>query len=42
MPGAKPPQAAREAARQVLLVLNASPYHMRKQESRYDVMRVSA
>ncbi len=37
--GAKAPQAAREAGAQVLLVLNASPYHMRKQESRYDVMR---
>src|SRR5437879_7297658 len=36
---AKAPQAAREAGAQVLLVLNASPYHMRKQESRYDVMR---
>src|SRR6267154_208517 len=37
--GAKAPQPAREAGAQVLLVLNASPYHMRKQESRYDVMR---
>jgi len=37
--GAKAPEAAREAGAQVLLVLNASPYHMRKQESRYDVMR---
>jgi NAD+ synthetase len=36
---AKAPQAAREAGAQVLLVLNASPYHMRKQQSRYDVMR---
>src|SRR5437879_12562905 len=36
---AKVPQAARDAGAQVLLVLNASPYHMRKQESRYDVMR---
>jgi|SRR5579864_74206 len=33
------PQAARQAGAQVLLVLNASPYHMYKQESRYDVMR---
>ncbi|MGB5081986.1 MAG: NAD+ synthase [Burkholderiales bacterium] len=33
------PQAARDAGARVLLVLNASPYHMRKQESRYDVMR---
>ena len=36
---AKAPQAAREAGAQVLLVLNASPYHMHKQESRHDVMR---
>jgi NAD+ synthase/NAD+ synthase (glutamine-hydrolysing) len=36
---AKAPRAAREAGAQVLLVLNASPYHVRKQESRYDVMR---
>jgi NAD+ synthetase len=36
---AKAPRAAREAGAQVLLVLNASPYHMRKQASRYDVMR---
>ncbi len=33
------PRRAREAGAQVLLVLNASPYHMRKQASRYDVMR---
>src|SRR5262245_49761123 len=33
------PRAAREAGAQVLLVLNASPYHMGKQESRVDVMR---
>jgi len=33
------PRAARDAGARVLLVLNASPYHMRKQESRYDVMR---
>ncbi|HMH19583.1 MAG TPA: NAD+ synthase [Burkholderiales bacterium] len=37
--GANAPEAAREAGAQVLLVLNASPYHMRKQESRHDVMR---
>ncbi len=37
--GAKAPQAARDAGAQVLLVLNASPYHMHKQETRYDVMR---
>ena len=36
---AKAPRAAREAGAQVLLVLNASPYHMGKQASRYDVMR---
>jgi NAD+ synthase (glutamine-hydrolysing) len=36
---ARAPRAARDAGAQVLLVLNASPYHMRKQESRYDVMR---
>src|SRR3989475_479435 len=36
---ANAPKAARDAGAQVLLVLNASPYHMRKQESRYDVMR---
>jgi NAD+ synthetase len=36
---AKAPRAAREAGAQVLLVLNASPYHMHKQQSRYDVMR---
>ena len=33
------PRAARDAGAQVLLVLNASPYHLRKQHSRYDVMR---
>jgi len=36
---AKAPKAARDAGAQVLLVLNASPYHMRKQQSRHDVMR---
>ena len=36
---AKAPRAAREAGAQVLLVLNASPYHMHKQQSRHDVMR---
>jgi NAD+ synthase (glutamine-hydrolysing) len=36
---AKAPQAAREAGAQVLLTLNASPYHMGKQTSRDDVMR---
>lgn len=34
-----PPMAARAAGAEVLLVLNASPYHIRKQETRYDVMR---
>ncbi len=33
------PMLARDAGAQVLLVLNASPYHMRKQGTRYDVMR---
>jgi NAD+ synthetase len=36
---AKAPRAARDAGAQVLLVLNASPYHMHKQQSRHDVMR---
>ena len=36
---AQAPRAARAAGAQVLLVLNASPYHLRKQHSRYDVMR---
>ena len=36
---AEAPRDARAAGAQVLLVLNASPYHMRKQHSRYDVMR---
>ncbi len=31
--------AAREAGAEVLLVLNASPYHMNKQSSRYEVIR---
>ena len=33
------PRAARAAGAEVLLVLNASPYHLRKQHTRYDVMR---
>jgi NAD+ synthase (glutamine-hydrolysing) len=33
------PRIARAAGAEVLLVLNASPYHLRKQHSRYDVMR---
>ena len=33
------PRAAGKAGAQVLLVLNASPYHLRKQQTRYDVMR---
>lgn len=36
---ARAPLAAREAGAQVLLVLNASPYHLRKQETRHDVIR---
>ena len=36
---AEAPRAAREAGAGVLLVLNASPYHMSKQRVRYDVMR---
>jgi NAD+ synthetase len=33
------PRAAREAGANVLLVLNASPYHMDTQRVRYDIMR---
>lgn len=33
------PQAARHAGATVLLVLNASPYHLQKQGTRYKVMR---
>ena len=33
------PSAAKAAGAQVLLVLNASPYHVRKQATRHDVMR---
>lgn len=33
------PAAAREAGAAILLVLNASPYHVRKQSTRYSVMR---
>src|SRR5262245_45613804 len=36
---AKAPRAARDAGAQVLLSLNASPYHVGKQMSRDDVMR---
>ena len=36
---AEAPMAARQAGAQVLLVLNASPYHLRKQDTRYRVMR---
>ncbi len=36
---AEAPRAAHEAGASVLLVLNASPYHMGKQQVRYDVMR---
>ena len=31
--------AARDAGAQVLLVLNASPYHMNKQQTRYEIVR---
>lgn len=34
-----PARLAREAGAQVLLALNASPYHMEKQMSRYEVLR---
>ena len=37
--GGGAPMLAARAGAQVLLVLNASPYHVRKQASRYDVMR---
>jgi NAD+ synthetase len=37
--GARAPKAPRAAGAEVLLVLNASPYHLRKQQTRYDVMR---
>src|SRR5215467_317498 len=37
--GANAPEAARKAGAEVLLVLNASPYHIGKQASRHDVMR---
>ena len=37
--GARAPLLAREAGAQVLLVLNASPYHLSKQQTRYEVMR---
>jgi NAD+ synthetase len=36
---ASAPRAAREAGANVLLVLNASPYHLDKQRIRHDVMR---
>ena len=36
---AEAPRAAHEAGAGVLLVLNASPYHMLKQQVRYEVMR---
>ena len=36
---AEAPRAARDAGAGVLLVLNASPYHMGKQQARYEVMR---
>ena len=36
---AEAPRAARAAGAGVLLVLNASPYHVSKQQVRYDIMR---
>jgi NAD+ synthase (glutamine-hydrolysing) len=36
---AEAPRAARDAGAGMLLVLNASPYHLGKQQARYDVMR---
>jgi NAD+ synthetase len=36
---AEAPRAARDAGASVLLVLNASPYHLGKQQVRYEVMR---
>jgi len=36
---AEAPRAARAAGAAVLLVLNASPYHLNKQQVRYDIMR---
>jgi NAD+ synthetase len=39
---AEAPAAARDAGADVLLVLNASPYHVRKQRTRYTVMRERA
>ncbi|HEY4375160.1 MAG TPA: NAD+ synthase [Burkholderiales bacterium] len=36
---AKAAMAARQAGAQALLVLNASPYHMRKSATRYDVVK---
>jgi len=36
---AEAPRAARQAGAAVLLVLNASPYHVSKQQVRYDIMR---
>lgn len=38
---AEAPRAARAAGAQVLLVPNGSPFHMRKQHQRYDVMRTN-
>ncbi|HYD81095.1 MAG TPA: NAD+ synthase [Paucimonas sp.] len=38
---ARAPARAKEAGAQVLLVPNGSPYHLRKQHLRYDVMRAN-
>jgi NAD+ synthase (glutamine-hydrolysing) len=35
------PARAKEAGAQVLLIINASPYHMKKQDRRYEVMRAN-
>jgi NAD+ synthase (glutamine-hydrolysing) len=37
--GTRPAQQARDAGAQILLVLNASPFHMNKQDERFDVAR---
>ncbi len=36
------PAAAKEAGAKVLLVLNASPFHLGKQQTRYDIVRARA
>ena len=39
---ARAPQAARDAGAQVLLVLNASPFHLDKQRTRHEIVRARA